>query len=171
MRRWSLWTAAVAAVLTAMVVSGLALAGGGKDAAPKDGGTTTIVLIDRPTEDQVFTDVGNDGEGPGDTFTARDDLLDAKGAAKLGDAFINCVVQFGSAPFDAQCEIVARLDGRGDIALSGLIPPSGDFDPFLLAVTGGTGEFRHVRGQALVEADDEGPPPTQRVTLKLRGVR
>jgi hypothetical protein len=170
MRRWSLWTAVLAAVLTAMVVSGLALAGAGKDAAPKDsrGGATTIILLDRETDDQAFTDVANDGPGPGDTFTARDDLLDAKGAAKIGDAFISCVIQFGT-PFVSQCNVVARLDGRGDIVLSGLVPEAND--PFVLAVTGGTSEFRHVRGQALVELVDEGPPLTQRVTLELRGVR
>jgi hypothetical protein len=170
MRRWSLWTAVLAAVLTAMVVSGLALAGAGKDAAPKDGRgvAETIVLIDRETDDQAFTDVANDGPGPGDTFTARDDLLDAKGAAKIGDAFISCVIQFGT-PFSSQCDVVARLDGRGDIVLSGLVPEAND--PFVLAVTGGTGEFRHVRGQALVELVDEGPPLTQRVRLELRGVR
>ena len=170
MRRWSLWTAVAATILTAMVVAGLALAGAGKDAAPKDGrgGVETIVLIDRETDDQAFTDVANDGPGPGDTITARDDLLDAKGVAKVGDAFINCVLQFGTPPV-AQCDIVARLDGRGDIVLSGLAPETGD--PFVLAVTGGTGEFRHVRGQALVESADEGPPATQRVTLELRGVR
>ena len=170
MRRWSLWTAVLSAVLTAMVVAGLALAGGGKDAAPKDGrgGVETIVLIDRETDDQAFTDVANDGPSPGDTFTARDDLLDAKGAVKIGDAFINCVVQFGT-PFVSQCDVVARLDGRGDIVLSGLVPEAND--PFVIAVTGGTGEFRHVRGQALVESADEGPPATQRVTLELRGVR
>jgi hypothetical protein len=170
MRRWSLWTAVLAAVLSAMVVSGLALAGGGKDAAPKDtwDGAETIVLVTRQTDDQVFTDVGEAGEGPGDTFTARDDLLDAKGAVKIGDGFINCVLQFGT-PFVSQCDVVARLDGRGDIVLSGLVPATND--PFVIAVTGGTGEFRHVRGQALVEVVDEGPPLTQRVTLELRGVR
>jgi hypothetical protein len=168
MRRRSLLTAVLAAVLTAMAVAGFALASDAKDAAPKDRGTTTIVVIDRETDDQVFTDVGDAGEGPGDTFTARDDLLDAKGAVKVGDAFIHCVLQFGT-PFVSQCDVVARLDGRGDIVSSGLVPAG--LDPFTLAVTGGTGEFRHVRGQLLVEVTDEGPPLTQRVTLELRGVR
>jgi hypothetical protein len=44
-------------------------------------------------------------------------------------------------------------------------------DPFDLAVTGGTGEFRFARGQAHIEVVDEGPPFRQRVTVQLRGVR
>jgi hypothetical protein len=77
------------------------------------------------------------------------------------------VLQFGTPPV-SQCDVVARLAGRGDITLSGLVPED---EPFVLAVTGGTGEFRHVRGQALGEVVDEGPPLTQRITLELRGVR
>jgi hypothetical protein len=170
MRRRSFWTAVLAAVLTAMVVAGFALAGDGKNAAPKDprGSAATIVVIDRETDDLVFTDLGDPGEGAGDTFIRRDDLFDAKGAKKVGDSFIRCVIQFGLPPF-SQCDIVARLDGRGDITLSGLLPVTGD--PAALAVTGGTGEFRHARGQALVEVVDAGPPVTRRVTVELRGVR
>lgn len=170
MRRRSFWTAVLAAVLTAMVVAGFALAGDGKNAAPKDprGSAATIVVIDRETDDQVFTDLGAAGEGAGDTFTARDDLFDAKGGKKVGDAFIHCVLQFGTPPV-SQCDVVARLDGRGDITLSGLVPAAEV--PFTLAVTGGTGEFRNARGQALVEVVDAGPPFTQRVTVELRGVR
>ena len=55
------------------------------------------------------------------------------------------------------------------MTLTGLVPA--DSDPFILAVTGGTGDFRHARGQARIEVVSEGPPFTQRVTLELRGVR
>lgn len=170
MRRRSLWTAVLAAVLTAMVVAGFALAGDGRKAAPTDsrGSTATIVLIDRETDDLVFTDLGEPGEGAGDTVLRRDDLFDAKGVKKVGDTFARCTIQFGTPPV-SQCDIVARLDGRGDITLSGLVAlPE---VPFALAVTGGTGEFRHARGQALVKTVDPGPPLTRQVTLELRGVR
>jgi hypothetical protein len=170
MRRRSFWTAVLAAVLTAMVVAGFALAGDGRNAAPKDprGSAATIVLIDRETDDLVFTDLGDPGEGAGDTVVRRDDLFDAKSAKKVGNTFIRCTIQFGSPPV-SQCDVVARLDGRGDIILSGLV--SLPDVPFTLAVTGGTGEFRHARGQALVKTADLGPPLTRHVTLELRGVR
>jgi hypothetical protein len=165
-----LWTAVLAAVLAAMVVAGFALAGGGKNVAPKDhrGGAVTIALVDRETDDLAFTDIRDPGEGPGDTVIRRDDLFDAEGAKKVGQTFIRCVIQFGVPPL-SQCDVIARLDGRGDIVLSGLV--SLPDVPFTLAVTGGTGEFRHARGQALVDTLDLGPPLTRRVTLELRGVR
>ena len=172
MRRTSLWTAVLAAVLAAMVVAGFALAGDGKNAAPKDprGHATTIALIDRETDDLVFTDLGAPGEGAGDLVVRRDDLFDAKGAKKVGTTFIRCTIQFGAPPV-SQCDVVARLDGRGDIMLSGLVPFPVPGVPFALAVTGGTGEFRHARGQALAEVVEVLPQVTRRVTLELRGVR
>jgi hypothetical protein len=168
MSRRSLWAAVAAAVLTATIVAGFAFAGAGKHQASKDRGTTTLVLIDKETDDGTFLDLGETGESPGDTFTARDDLFDAKGAKKVGEAFVHCVLQFGEPP-KSQCDVVARLDGRGDVTLSGLVPVAND--PFDIAVTGGTGEFRFARGQAHLEVIDEGPPFTQRVTVELRGVR
>jgi hypothetical protein len=169
MTRRSVWAAVAAAVLTATIVAGFALAGAGKHQASKDRGTTTLVLINKETDDFAFNDVGEPGEGPGDSFIHRNDLFDAKGSKKVGDAFLHCVLQFGE-PLRSQCDVVARLDGRGDVVLSGLAPAAGP-DPFDLAVTGGTGGFRFARGQAHLEVIDEGPPLTQRVTVELRGVR
>lgn len=165
-----MWTEVLAAVLTAMVVSGLALAAGIKDAAPRDarGVAQPIVLIDRETDDFSFTDIGNEARAgetpPYGAMTCSTPRAPRSWATRSSRARSS----FDTPPV-AQCDVVARLDGRGDIVLSGARPQSAD--PFLLAVTGGTGEFRHVRGQALVELAAEGPPITRRVTLELRGVR
>lgn len=155
---------------SAALAGGVALATGDGSGPPgRDGDRRErIVVLGREGEDNVHVNVGDSAAGPGDYTVFRDDLLsEGKSQTKVGDNFGICVDQF--PPAGAQCEGVARLEGRGDITFQGLVP----LDlarPFNIAVTGGTGDFRNVRGEATVELVSE-DPFTQRFTINLIGVR
>jgi hypothetical protein len=156
---------------SAALAGGVALATGDGSGPPgRDGDRRErIVLLDREGEDTAVVNVGDSAEGPGDYLVFRDDLLSGgKSQTKVGDNFIICVNQF--PPAGAQCEGVARLEGRGDITFQGLVPRD-PAEVFNIAVTGGTGDFRNVRGEATVELVSEVPPHTQRYTINLIGVR
>jgi hypothetical protein len=155
---------------SAALAGGVALATGDGSGPPgRDGDRRErIVLLGREGEDNAFVNVNDSADGPGDYTVFRDDLLsEGKSQTKVGDNFIICVGQF--APAAAQCEGVARLEGRGDITFQGLAPRDISED-FTIAVTGGTGDFRNVRGEATLELVSP-DPFTQRFRLDLIGVR
>ena len=155
---------------SAALAGGVALATGDGSGPPgRDGDRRErIVLLGRVLEDAVFVNVGDSAEGPGDYDVFRYDVFsEGKSLTRVGDAFVTCVNQF--PPAGSQCEAVTRLDGRGDITFQGLAPRDISED-FTLAVTGGTGDFRNVRGENTAELVSQ-DPFTQRFTIDLIGVR
>lgn len=155
---------------SAALAGGVAFATGDGNGPPgRDGDhRERIVLLGRVVQDTVFVNVGDSAEGPGDYNVFRYDVFsEGKSLTRVGDSFVMCVNQF--PPAGSQCEAVTRLEGRGDITFQGLAPRDISED-FTIAVTGGTGDFRNVRGEATLELVSP-DPFTQRFTIDLIGAR
>jgi hypothetical protein len=168
MRRvWQVGLAAVAA--SAALAGGVAAATGHDNGHPgKKGGHHERLVFTGPVQDIVSVNVGDPAAGPGDYAVFRYDVFTiGKNPTKVGDAYVNCVTQF--PPAGSQCDGVTRLTGRGDFTFQGLAPQDLSED-YTIAITGGTGDFRNVRGELLIHTLSQAPL-TQRFTLDLFGVR
>jgi hypothetical protein len=108
----------------------------------------TFTVFERQTRNKF---VNTDGPGftAGDYFLFRSLLFDKRGGRRVGAAHVQCTFYFSHR---ATCEGAADFGklnserGRGQIEFYGSIGPP----PFVLAVTGGTGDFDNVRGQIVV---------------------
>ena len=127
------------------------------EAATKAKHVTRLVLILRLVEFRNFDapPVGG-AEGPGDTTLATFDAF-TPGGRRVGHTQARFTMMFRDEIF---AEVSVLLDGRGQILFEG-IASLNDPQP-VLAVVGGTGEFRNARGQVF-----RLPPPTPEDDLKL----
>jgi len=134
-----------------------AAAAAAAEAAAKATHTTRLVLILREVEfhDIDVPPVGG-AEGPGDTTLATFDAF-TPGGRRVGHTQARFTMMFRDEIF---AEVSVLLDGRGQILFEG-IASLNDPQP-VLAVVGGTGEFRNARGQVF-----RLPPPTPEDDLKL----
>jgi hypothetical protein len=159
----------------ATVAASAALAGGvafatGQGSGPpvKKGSHHERFTLIGVVNDRVAVNAGDSAVGPGDYSVFRYDLFaEGKKQTKVGDAFAICFSQFPPAAF--QCDIVAKLDGRGQIMLTGVTGAEISED-FTFAVTGGTDDFRNARGEVSLELVSA-EPFVQRATYDLIGVR
>lgn len=92
---------------------------------------------------------------PGDRYIFRSELTDAQDAV-AGHLFVDCSVQFAKKD---SCSQIYEIPTRGTVTAEGLIPVSqlklGG--TWVLAITGGTGEFENVGGSVtVVIVDDRG---------------
>ncbi|MFE7587345.1 hypothetical protein ACFU5Y_37970 [Streptomyces gardneri] len=96
----------------------------------------------------------------GDTFAFAEDLYRTKGGEKAGRDAVTCTVARVGGPGssgDLTCVGTFALAG-GQIAGQVLLPFSAETEqpaPFDIAVTGGTGDFKDVRGQIRSTEDGE----------------
>lgn len=144
----------VAVILAVLMLSALAFAGVAA-AKGKDGGTSTFTLVARNRD---YVDVDNWA------FTAVDDLYESDGQTQIVGGWTGgqCVVVGENAGY--VCHMVVRLP-EGDIASTALVE-MGTTDPWMWAVTGGTGDFSNVRG----EIETEGvAPAVVNFTFRLKG--
>ena len=92
---------------------------------------------------------------PGDRYIFRSVLTDAQDSV-AGHLFVDCSVQFAKKD---SCSQIYEIPTRGTVTAEGLIPVS-QLKPdgtWVLAITGGTGEFENVRGSVtVVIVDDRG---------------
>ena len=120
-----------------------------------------IVLLQREGGDFFFVDVLEDDFSPGDTYGFHDPLRDEEDTERIGELHVVCTAHFD----EDVCGGTIRLGGRGKITFDGTVPATPEPLDFLLAVTGGTRDFRAARGQMRVASiDDE----TFRITLQLQ---
>jgi hypothetical protein len=144
---------AVAATAATMAFGGVALASANSGGSSDDHGGQTIFAVTVQTTD---IDLGATGFSLGDQQVFSDDLSARKGASTLGtDGGVCTIVRVTDAKKfagTAQCVVTLSLPG-GQIALQGLVTFTGDDlpEPFDIAVTGGTGDYRDASGQATVE--------------------
>ena len=119
-----------------------------------------IVLLQRGGEDFFFVDVLEEDFSPGDTYGFRDPLRDEEDTERVGELHVVCTAHFG----EDVCGGTIRLGGRGKITFDGTVPVTAGPLDFVLAITGGTRDFRAARGQMRVESigDD-----AFRITLRL----
>lgn len=111
----------------------------------------------------TFVDVDHSGgQSVGDMFVFQSDLFDPSTNAKVGTVEGHCVLITASGDI-SDCDTSGILAG-GQIRVSGA---SSDADTNVLAVTGGTGIYRNVRGQLTTTSIDD---TTSTDTLELIGV-
>ena len=92
---------------------------------------------------------------PGDRYIFRSELTDPQDAV-VGHLYVDCQVHFGKR--DA-CSQVYEIRGRGTVTAEGLIPVRElkVGGTWVLAITGGTGEFEDTGGTStVVIVDDTG---------------
>ena len=121
-----------------------------------------IVLLEPAGEDFFFVDVLEEDFSPGDTYGFRDPLRNEEDSERVGQIRVVCTAHFGD---EDVCEGTIRIGGRGKITFDGTVPVTDGPLDFLLAITGGTRDFRDARGQMRVEGS--GADATFRVTLRL----
>jgi hypothetical protein len=153
------------AVVLAIVALGVL---GPGSAVASANGDKKILKIKATEKQSEFLDLGTPGPSLGDELVISERLF-VRGR-QAGESGVVCVVTQAMPPYDVltfQC--VATLSLRkGQITLQGLIEVQGENDPepFLLAITGGTGKFRGAGGEAVVREVSAGPPA--RSVYKLR---
>jgi hypothetical protein len=110
----------------------------------------------------TYVDLGPPGDSVGDMLVKNSPLFNRSNTRRVGRGLISCVFVDLQGPPRCNSDVVLR---RGTIALQGeLRQPR-----FVFAVTGGTGVFQNVRGEA--HGRLLGGPNRVRLTFHLRGVR
>jgi hypothetical protein len=140
----------VTAVGAALVTSALVIPGAVASAGPSGGGDGPgrTLRFDVEFSPPNYTDFGEPGFSAPDAIVFSDVLL--HDGEPVGHEVGSCVLVDTSGT--ANCTGVVTLDGRGTItfAFENAPPPEK-----LLAITGGTGDFRSAGGEGvLVEAGD-----------------
>ena len=102
----------------------------------------TITVIEHATTD-ITTDTGAKGDSVGDILTFANEVFDAADATKVGTDNGYCLRTVTGAGAAYECNWTTFLDG-GQITVEG---PFFDAKESTLAITGGTGRYRHVRGE------------------------
>ena len=131
------------------VVAGLVLIATVALGAGAASGETAIHLVWPEDSLKVNLDFGPKGPSMGDRLAARGPLFDgADPSTKVGRGYVDCLVMKnfagGHGLFD--CSYVLQLEG-GTLTLTGLDPPGPSVAEF--AVTGGSGDYRDARGDAV----------------------
>jgi hypothetical protein len=145
-----------AASLAALVllIQGSALAAGtGND---RGGHTMTFHVLFPPFN---YTDLGAPGPSAADVIVFHDQLL--QGAKTVGDEVGSCVLVDETGL--SNCTGVMRLENRGTITYSFVNAPP---PHKVLAITGGSGEFRTARGDGTLDENGDG---TGTLVLRLIG--
>jgi hypothetical protein len=109
----------------------------------------TVVLGEHTLKGRNLDLVGEpDDFRPGDRYIFRSELKDAQDAV-VGHMYVDCSVQFGKRD---SCSNVYDIPARGTLTAEGLIPVA-ELEvggTWVLAITGGTGDFENVGGSATV---------------------
>ena len=150
-----------------VMLGAVALSVGSLASASANHGSTDKIVRMTFTEKNTagtFVDVDQShGQSVGDVFVFQSDLLDPTTHAKVGTVEGHCMLITASGDV-SDCDTSGILAG-GQIRVSG---ESTNGDTNVLAVTGGTGIYRNVRGQLTTTSVDDN---TSTDTLELIGVQ
>jgi hypothetical protein len=137
------WVAAALVSATALVVSWVSISVAGPN-------TLRIAVVERATTDTVV-DLTANGDSTGDLLTFHNEIFDENNETVIGTDLGECVrIEVGVS---WECRWTTFLE-VGSITVEG---PFFDAGPSVLAVTGGTGEFKAARGaMRLVPRNDAG---------------
>jgi hypothetical protein len=140
----------IASTLAAGIVFAAASAGG--NSTP-----TTIRLYEHDTS-QASVDLGGPGESEGDLFVFAGDTFEHKGGTKVGRAAGTCTTLSTGAAGESMCVINLSLPG-GQISTQGLFVTKEVFGGKTVSfpITGGTGRYRHARGEGTVQVPQDVP--------------
>ena len=115
------------------------------------GGNEVELRFRAKTTEQTFIDAGEKGDSLGDQFIFHDVLR--QGGERVGHDGGVCTVT--SVEGHAQCLVTAWLPA-GQITVQGLIVETGQTpERFVLAVTGGTGQYEGASGEVHVIEQSE----------------
>ena len=155
MRRKFITTAGTVVCATAVVAT---IGAGTTSASPAKRLGETLVVIQSPPRQQ-YVDLGDPGPSPGDLLEFASTLASQAGTP-VGDLHIACTQNFDQV---AVCVGIFNLSGRGKLSVdaSPVFPNS-----TVGMVTGGTGEFQNVRGEAHIDPQPDG---TTKITFNLLG--
>jgi len=130
--KWAILIAASVLAATAIAVSIVSVSAAGS-------GVTRLHVVERVTNETVV-DLTANGDSTGDLLTFHNDLYDADNEVLIGSDQGDCVrVEVGVS---WECRWVNILD-NGSITVEG---PFYDEGPSVLAITGGTGDYRGAGG-------------------------
>ena len=109
---------------------------------------TRVAVVEHATTDTVV-DLTTNGDSTGDLLTFYNDVFDEANTDVVGTSHGECVrIEVGVS---WQCRWTTTLE-TGSITVEG---PFLDAGPSVLAVTGGTGDYRGARGSMRLSAHDE----------------
>jgi len=141
------WIVAVVAVL-GVSGGGLALAAGGS--ASHSSSTINLHLIEHNINEHLV-DLPPAGDSQGDQFPFSNLLFDKSDSHQVGRDQGNCI-RTNPNRGEWQCSWTNKL-GNGEITVEG---PFYDTRDSVLAIIGGTGQYRDARGQMLLHARADG---------------
>jgi hypothetical protein len=139
-----------------------------------NGGDRTFELEGRPTSVNGFVDLSQQGANPGDLFMFSDELYrtadgqsDSRDSSeRIGQADGRCtLVDPNSERF--MCTVVSSFE-NGTIVTEGVLTNDQD-SPSPSSVTGGTGEYRGVTGEATLDLSPAEGPHAIRFDLERNG--
>jgi hypothetical protein len=96
-----------------------------------------------------YTDLGQPGPSAADVIVFHDQL--SQGGTTVGDEVGSCVLVEPTGL--SNCTGVIRLDGRGTLTFAFVNAPPPHKE---LAITGGSGQFRSVRGDGTLDENGDG---------------
>jgi hypothetical protein len=118
---------------------------------------TTIRLYEHDTS-QANVDLGAPGESAGDVFVFAGDTFKHKGGTKVGRAAGACTTLSTGPAGEVMCVFNFSLPS-GQISAQGLALTAEEFGGKTVSfpITGGTGTYRHARGEGTVEVPQDVP--------------
>ncbi len=161
MRR-SAASAAIGGILVAGTIFAATAAGGSSNGS-------TIRLYHHDTS-QENLDLGAPGASEGDQFLFAGDTFNRKGGTQLGRGAGTCTTMSTGAAGEVLCVVNFSLR-NGQIATEGLFVSADLFGGKRLTypITGGSGRYRHVRGEVSVQIPQDVPELADaNFTLRLR---
>ena len=150
---------------TAGIAVLLGAAAAGLVPSPAVAGAAPTIQVTARTISETYTDGGRPGEGAGDSIVFTDRLM--QNGERVGRDVVSCdVIRSTRRAFILQCVGTLTFRGRGDLTVQGKLEFSPNSDGInVLAVTGGTREFRGASGE--FEVDDSGGPTRYRIFLDV----
>lgn len=146
-----------ASLLAALGAAGIAIvatAAHGSDLPGK------VTLYEHDTTQQLV-DLGQPGDSSGDVLVFAGDTFTRKGGSRRGRVGGTCVTTSTGPTGEALCTVTFSL-ADGQLIGEGLVRTADLFGGKLqsFAITGGTGSFRHARGQGTIQLPTDVPNET-----------
>jgi hypothetical protein len=134
--------------VAAVAISGLVLAVSLVSVSVAGSNVLRIHVIEHATTDTVV-DLTTNGDSTGDLLTFHNEVFDEGNQTVIGESHGDCIRIVVGVSWE--CRWVTTLE-VGSLTVEG---PFFDASPSVLAITGGTGEFRGARGSMRLVAHNE----------------
>lgn len=151
MRRITMFGGAAAAAV--LVMTGATMSGAG-------GASVRTLRFYEHDDQDVYLDLGDKGDSPGDRYTYAGNLFDRKGGKTIGRVAGVCeALSTGAAHAESACTVNFVLAG-GEIVGGGLFKTAelfGGGKTLTFPLTGGTGIYRNIHGWGTVQVPPDVP--------------